>query len=100
MAALRPDSEDDDAEEITEVVPAAVVGHRVDGDVVSEQRHHPGEREDEAVPEARQEAGCSGRDCTGLLRRDACGLEAARKSERVDQCECSLKYSASALLGW
>src|SRR5205807_2140251 len=49
------DAEHDDAEEIAEIVPAAVVGHGVDRDLVGKQRDHPGDREDEAVPQAEEE---------------------------------------------
>src|SRR3546814_20141163 len=44
------------------IVPAAVIGHRVDRDVGHEQAEHPGDGEDEAVPEPQQEAGGVGRD--------------------------------------
>src|SRR3546814_2580514 len=50
LAALaRADAQKDDADEITEIVPAAVIGHRVDRDVGHEQAEHPGDGEDEAV---------------------------------------------------
>src|SRR5688500_19843750 len=39
------DSEDDDSEEIAEIVPAAIVGDRVDSDVRHEERHDPGDRD-------------------------------------------------------
>ena len=54
------DAEHDDAEEIAEIIPAAVVGDGVNGNVALEQRDDPGDREDEAVPQAFEEAGGGG----------------------------------------
>src|SRR5207248_694362 len=73
VTALGADAEYDDAEEIAEIVPAAVVRHRVDRDLVGEQRDHPRDREDEAVPQAEEEPGRGRRDCVGRLRRGAGG---------------------------
>src|SRR5690242_4754900 len=53
---MRADAEHHDAEEIAEIVPAAIVGDGVNRDVGQEQAEQPGDREDEAVPQAEQEA--------------------------------------------
>ena len=76
------DAEHDDAEEIAEIVPAAVVGHGVDRDLVGmNKRDQPGDREDEAVPQAEQKPGVLGvRDRVGALRRGA-GGERERRGE-------------------
>src|SRR4051794_13875217 len=94
----RADAEHDDAEEKAEIVPAAVVGHRVNRDVRSEQRHQPGEREDEAMPQTGEEAWRVMHDGAGLLGRGAGGLDAAGKVQR-DHRGLELKASASAWLG-
>ena len=67
------DAEHDDAEEIAEIVPAAIVRHRVDRDLGHEERQHPGDREDEAVPQAEQEARRAGATASapGARRRRA-----------------------------
>src|SRR4051812_40012267 len=70
-----PDSEHDDAEEITEIVPAAIVGNGVDRDVRHEERKQPRDREDEAVPEAEPEARRLRLDGRGALPRRAAGEE-------------------------
>src|SRR5689334_18275562 len=97
MAALGADSEHHDSEEIAEIVPAAAVGNGVDGDLVAEQRDDPGEREDEAVPQAKPEAGRAGRDRARRLARGAGGLEAG--GERELHCARLRSMSASAWVG-
>src|ERR1044072_3811944 len=67
------DSENDDPQEIAKIVPAAIVGDGVDGDSRHEERHDPGDREDEAVPEAEKEARRLRLDGGGALGRGAAG---------------------------
>ena len=71
LALAGANSEHDNSEEIAEVVPAAVVGNGVDRDLADEQRHDPGDREDEAVPQAEQEAGRGRGDRAAILSRGA-----------------------------
>ena len=68
-AAAGADAEHDDAEEIAEIVPAAIIGHGIDSDLGDEERDQPGEGEDEAVPEAVQEARRARDDGRGALPR-------------------------------
>ena len=77
------DAEHDDAEEIAEIVPAAAVGHGVDRDLGREQRHGPRDREDEAVPQAEEEAGRGWRDGVGAcVAAQAASARAVAASER------------------
>src|SRR6187455_2213755 len=63
------DAEHADAEEIAEIVPAAVIGDGVNGGVGFEEADDPGDREDEAVPDAFEEAGRGGVDGARRLLR-------------------------------
>ena len=74
------DADHDDAEEIAEIIPAAVVGHGVDRDVAEKQRDDPGDREDEAVPQAEQAARRVGTDRGAVLPGSA-GREQRQRHE-------------------